>query len=59
MDFRIEKLADLLVNYSCNLKQSENILIEYEGYESQNLIKAIIRKVYAAGGFPHVNIMDF
>ena len=58
MDFRIEKLADLLVNYSCNLKQSENILIEYEGYESRNLIKAIIRKVYAAGGFPHVNIMD-
>lgn len=58
MDFRIEKLADLLVNYSCNLRPSENILIEYEGNECRNLVKAIIRKTYKAGGIPHVNIMD-
>lgn len=58
MDFRIEKLADLLVNYSCNIKPSENILIEYEGNECRNLVKSIIRNVYQAGGIPHVNIMD-
>lgn len=49
MDQRDKKLADLLVNYSCELKAGENILIEYEGAECRPLIKEIIRDVYAAG----------
>lgn len=58
MDQRDKKLADLLVNYSCELKAGENILIEYEGAECRPLIKEIIRDVYAAGGKPFVNISD-
>lgn len=31
MDSRIEKLADLLVNYSCDVQKGEKVLISYEG----------------------------
>ncbi|MBR3784980.1 MAG: aminopeptidase [Firmicutes bacterium] len=58
MDPRDKKLADLLVNYSCEIQPGENILIDYEGTECKPLIKEIIREVYKAGGRPHVNIID-
>ena len=58
MDPRNKKLADLLVNYSCEIQPGENILIDYEGTECKPLIKEIIREVYKAGGKPHVNIID-
>lgn len=58
MDPRDKKLADLLVNYSCELKDGEKILIDYEGAECKPLIKEIVRDVYAAGGKPFVNIVD-
>ena len=58
MDPRDKQLADLLVNYSCDLKAGEKILIDYEGAECKPLIKEIIRDVYAAGGKPFVNIAD-
>lgn len=58
MDTRIEKLADVLVNYSCHIEKGENILISYEGSETRNLIKSIISKVYEAGGVPFVEARD-
>ncbi len=51
---KIEKLADLLVNYSTRIQKGENVLIEYTGSEPIDLIKCIIQKVYAAGGNPFV-----
>lgn len=58
MDSRIEKLSDVLVNYSCNLQKGEKILISYEGECSKNLVRQIIKDVYKAGGYPFVEIRD-
>ena len=52
-DPRIETLAKNLVNYSCKVKQDENVLIESHG-DCDMLVKALIREVYAAGGRPYV-----
>ncbi len=56
-DSRIEKLAKVLVGYSTDLKKGEKILIEAHGIDSA-LVKAIVKEVYAAGGYPFVNIVD-
>ena len=58
MDSRTEKLADLLVNYSCRVQPGEKVLIDYEGYETRPLIKALIKDVYAAGGVPFIDTRD-
>lgn len=56
-DSRLDKLADVLVNYSCNIQKGEKVLIEARnvGYE---LVSPIVEKVYKAGGFPFVSIYD-
>lgn len=56
-DKRINKLADVLVNYSCSLKKGEKILIEAKGVDYM-LVNAIVREVYKAGGFPFVEMYD-
>lgn len=56
-DARMEKLADILVNYSCALKKGEKILIEASGVPSE-MITYIVKKVYEAGGFPFVELGD-
>ena len=38
-----DRLAKLLVNYSCDIQKDEKILIDYEGAECKPLIKQIIR----------------
>lgn len=58
MDERIKKLADLLVNYSCDIKAGEKILIDYEGAECKPLIRQVIKNVYKNGGMPYVTIAD-
>jgi len=54
MDSRIEKLADNLVNYSCEIKEGEKVLIETIGTSSFDLTKALIREVYKSKGIPFV-----
>ncbi len=58
MDARIEKLAKNLVNYSTAVKKGEKVLIDYRGDEPVNLVKALVREVYAAGGIPFVSHTD-
>lgn len=58
MDERIKRLADLLVNYSCRVKPGEKVLIHYEGDSCRNLARQLVKNVYAAGGFPYVEISD-
>lgn len=54
-DIRIETLAKNLVNYSCKIKKDENILIKMSGEgEERELVMAIIKEVYKAGGNPFV-----
>ena len=56
-DLRVDKLAKVLVNYSCALQKGEKILIEAKGIDYM-LVNAIVKEVYAVGGFPFVEIYD-
>lgn len=58
MDPRIKKLSDLLVNYSCELKAGEKVLISYEGECCKNLARQLIKDVYKAGALPYSEIRD-
>lgn len=56
MDSRFEVLAKNLVNYSCRVQKGEKVLIGCNGTSAFPLVKAIIREVYAVGGYPYVDI---
>lgn len=56
-DPRIEVLAKNLVNYSCEVKPGERVLIETKGFELP-LTKALVREVYKAGGLPFVTVKN-
>ena len=58
MDSRIKKLADLLVNFSIDLKKGEKCLIDYEGCSVKPLIRQLIKEVYKTGGIPYVTNRD-
>ena len=58
MDSRIKKLADLLVDYSCDVQKGEKVLISYEGECCKNLVRQLVKNVYAKGGMPYVEIRD-
>ncbi len=58
MDIHVERLADLLVDYSCAVKNNENVLIEATGFRTIPLVKKLVEKVYKAGGNPFVRIND-
>jgi aminopeptidase len=57
IDARMEKLANGLVNYSCALKKGEKVLIEATGIPYE-MINALIKEVYAVGGYPFVELSD-
>lgn len=57
IDSRINKLATSLINYSCQLKKGQNILIEATGVPYE-MVNALIKEVYKVGGFPFVEIYD-
>ena len=50
-DPRIDKLADLLVNYSVSVKPGETVAITGDT-GAEPLIKAVFKHVLQAGGFP-------
>lgn len=53
LDPRNDKLADILVNYSCRVKKGELVYIEIKGVPTLELGKAVIRAVTKAGGVPY------
>lgn len=57
IDNRITELAKNLINYSCDLKPGEKILIEGEGLEMM-LIKALVKEAYNAKAIPFVTIHE-
>lgn len=57
IDERIIKLAKGLVNYSCSVKQGDNVLIESTGADYQ-LVAQLVKEVYLAGGKPYVALND-
>lgn len=56
-DPRIKKLAGILVNYACELKEGEKILIEARGIDYM-LVNAIVEEVYKAKAYPFVSVED-
>lgn len=56
-DPRIEKLADVLINYSIRLKKGEKVLIENFGLQRE-LVTALVKEAYKAGGYPFVTLKD-
>ncbi len=57
MDARIEKLADVLVNYSVKVGKGDKVLIETTDCPD-TISKALVRKVYEAGGIPYYASSD-
>ena len=53
MDSRIRELAHNLVSYSCEVKKGDNVYVHYIGRDTEDLARAIIDEVYAAGGNPY------
>lgn len=58
-DLRIEKLANILLNYSIKLKRDENILIEVFGEDANPLAKELIKQAEKIGANPIFNIMNY
>lgn len=56
-DPRIETLAANLINYSCELKAGEKILIENVGNEMP-LSRALIREAYKVGAIPYLTVKN-
>lgn len=57
IDQRIINLANGLVTYSCDVQKGDNVLIEANGCDYQ-LVAQLVKEVYAAGGYPYVNMSD-
>jgi aminopeptidase len=47
-----------LVNYSNNIQPGEKVLVSYEGECATDLVRAIIKEVYNAGGLPYAEVRD-
>ena len=58
MDERNKKFAEMIVNYSCDVKPGERVLINEVGTAAKPLIKEIIKAVYKAGGVPFIGLSD-
>ncbi|MBN8192024.1 aminopeptidase [Bacillus sp. NTK074B] len=56
-DPRIEKLAKNLIQYSVQLQPGEKVLIENFGLQRE-LVTALVKEAYVAGGYPFVSIKD-
>ena len=55
MDERVKILARNLVKNSCEIKPGEKVWINQIGNAAEDIVKALIREVYAAGGVPFVH----
>ena len=57
IDARLQRLADILVNYSVAVKPGENVLIQDTGLELP-FARALVKAVHAAGGRAFVSLRD-
>lgn len=58
VDERVKILAKNLVNYSCKVKENENVLIDLKGQDSYNLGNEIVKEVLRSKARPFVKIAD-
>ncbi len=59
MDSRIKELAHNLINYSCDVKPGEKVMIHVFGTSAYLLAQQLVKETYAAGGHPYVQIEDY
>ncbi|WP_432663406.1 aminopeptidase [Wukongibacter baidiensis] len=58
MDPRIQKLAENLIGYSCEVKKGERVMIECIGTSALPLAKELVKEAYKVGAQPFVEIKD-
>ena len=58
MNEKIDKLSETIVNYSLEIKENERVLITYQSYETNELVKSLIKKIFQAKGIPFVKMVD-
>ena len=58
MDKRWNKLADILVNYSTQVKPGERVMIAMHEVETLPLARATYESVVKAGGFPQIQFLS-
>ena len=58
MDPRVTKLAELLVNYSCEIKKGDKILVESVGFDALDLVHEITHVATAKGGLVFHNFRN-
>ena len=58
MDKRWHQLADLLVNWSVEVKPGEKVMIAMHEVETLDMTIAVYRAVIKAGGFPQVQFFS-
>ncbi len=58
MDDRIKTLAYNLVNYSVRVQEGEKVYIHYNGKDTAELARQLVKEVYVAKGLPFVHFTD-
>lgn len=58
MEEKIKKLADIIVNYSLNVREDEKVLITYQSMEARSLVEELIRKINLRRGLVFTNYVD-
>lgn len=58
MDSRIETLAKNLVHYSMKVKKGDKVYIQYLGISTVDLVRALVKEIYAVGGLPFPHYSD-
>lgn len=56
-DPRLEKLADILVNYSVKVQKGEKVLVQNNNSEPE-FVKALVRAIHGAGGLAFIDLKD-
>ncbi len=54
-DPRVDRMAQVLIQYSTNIQPGDRVLIEAEPL-AEPLVRACFREILLAGGYPHLNI---
>lgn len=57
MENNIQKLAKNIINYSIKVQKKEKVLIECQD-DAKDLVKGLVKEIYAAGGYPFVHISN-
>lgn len=58
MDLRIQKLAENLIRYSCEVKEGERVFIECIGNSALPLVKELVKEAYKAKAQPFVEVKN-